>query len=133
MERDQRRRAWVADVDSSLVVPSLDVPVPQMENQLVEVWEQLDIHIPVQANRSAQDLIFIFFVARACVVFKVYAQGQNSAALGGAVHVDIPVLHGRGGLVGQRGLQGFSPGQGSTAFSGADLVDIPVPSGGGLH
>ena len=57
---------------------------------------------------------------------------QNSTALGGALHVDIPVPHGRGGRVGQGGLQGFSPGRGSTAFSGADLVDIPVPRGGGF-
>ena len=35
-------------VDTALFVPSLDVPVPQMENQLVEVCRQLDVHIPKQ-------------------------------------------------------------------------------------
>ena len=52
--------------------------------------------------------------------------------------MDIPVLHGRGGRVGARGLQGF-PGQDSTAcgreyhrFPAAtaeQIVDIPVPRG----
>ena len=59
--------------------------------------------------------------------------GQNSAALGGAVHVDIPVPHGRGGRVGQGGLQGVSQGQGSTALCGSDLIDIPVPRSGSLQ
>ena len=47
-ERDQRR-AVVQIVDTPLVVPSLDVPMPQMENQLAEVSRQLDIRIPEQA------------------------------------------------------------------------------------
>ena len=47
-ERDQRRTVEQI-VDNTLIVPSLDVPVPQMENQLVEVCGQLDTHIPEQA------------------------------------------------------------------------------------
>ena len=47
-ERDQRRTV-VQIVDRPLVVPSLDVPVPQMENQLVEVCRHLDLPIPKQA------------------------------------------------------------------------------------
>ena len=52
-------------------------------------------------------------------VFKVFPQdriqpGQNSTAFCGAEHVDIPVLHGRGG---EGGLQGFSPRQNSAASS----------------
>ena len=39
-ERDQRRTP---------VVPSLDVPVPQRENQLVEACRHLDLPIPEQA------------------------------------------------------------------------------------
>ena len=35
-------------VDTVLFVPSLDVPVPQMGNQLVEVCRQLDVRIPEQ-------------------------------------------------------------------------------------
>ena len=46
-ERDQRHTVEQI-VDTVLFVPSLDVPVPQMENQLVEVCRQLDVHIPEQ-------------------------------------------------------------------------------------
>ena len=44
--------------------------------------------------------------------------------------IGIPVPHGRGGRVGQGGLQGVSQGQGSTALCGAD---IPAPRSGGLQ
>ena len=47
-ERDQRRTVQQI-VDNTLVVPSLDVPVPQMEIQLVEVCRQLDSRTPEQA------------------------------------------------------------------------------------
>ena len=47
-ERDQRRTVEQI-VDNTLIVPSLDVSVPQMENQLVEVCRHLDIRIPEQA------------------------------------------------------------------------------------
>ena len=46
---------------------------------------------------------------------------------------DIPVPRGRGGRVGERGLQGLRPGQDSTAFGGAEHVDNPVTRGGGLQ
>ena len=46
-ERDQRHTVEQI-VDTSLIVPSLDVPVPQMDNQLVEVCRQLDVRIPEQ-------------------------------------------------------------------------------------
>ena len=46
---------------------------------------------------------------------------------------DIPVPRGGGGLVGRRGLQGFSQGQNSAVFLGADHVDTPVPRRGGLQ
>ena len=90
LERDQRRTVEQI-VDSSLVVPSLDVPVPQMENKLVVCW-QFDIYIPEQAIevskissslrrfrrrwvpsvQTAEQLVemptilVLFFVARAC-------------------------------------------------------------------
>ena len=64
-ERDQRRTV-VQIVDSPQVVPSLDVPVPQMENQLVEVCRQLDTHIPRAGYRSAQDLLFPSFSQAPC-------------------------------------------------------------------
>ena len=56
-ERDQRR-AVVQIVDTPLVVPSLDVLVPQMENQLAEVSRQLDIRIPEQAIEAPKISIF---------------------------------------------------------------------------
>ena len=44
-ERDQRHTVEQI-VDTVLIAPSLDVPVPQMGNQLVEVCRQLDVRIP---------------------------------------------------------------------------------------
>ena len=44
-----QRRIVEQIVDNTLFVPTLDVPVPQMENQLVEVCWLLDILIPEQA------------------------------------------------------------------------------------
>ena len=46
-ERDQRHTVEQI-VDNTLFLPSLDVPVPQMENQLVEVCRELDVQIPEQ-------------------------------------------------------------------------------------
>ena len=46
-ERDQRRTVE-QNVDTTLIVPSLDVPVPQRENQLVEACRHLDLPIPEQ-------------------------------------------------------------------------------------
>ena len=46
-ERDQRHTVEQI-VDTVLFAPSLDVPVPQMDNQLVEVCRQLDVRIPEQ-------------------------------------------------------------------------------------
>ena len=80
-DRDQRRTMEQV-VDSSLVVPSLDFPVPQRENQLMEMCRQLDTHIPsrlskcprphlrpitlagaVCVSRSRRRNSFLFFVA----------------------------------------------------------------------
>ena len=47
-ERVQRRTVE-QNVDNSLFLPTLDVPVPQMENQLVEVCRLFDVLIPEQA------------------------------------------------------------------------------------
>ena len=46
-ERDKRHTVE-QNVDTALIVPSLDVLVPQMDNQLVEVCRHLDVHIPEQ-------------------------------------------------------------------------------------
>ena len=47
-ERNQRHTVEQI-VDTVLIVPSLDVPVPQMENQLVDVCRLFDVLIPEQA------------------------------------------------------------------------------------
>ena len=47
-ERVQRRTVE-QNVDNSLFLPTLDAPVPQMENQLVEVCRLFDVLIPEQA------------------------------------------------------------------------------------
>ena len=46
-ERNQRRTVEQM-VDSSLVVPSLDIPVPQMVAQLADVLKQFDFQVPEQ-------------------------------------------------------------------------------------
>ena len=46
-EGDQRHTVEQI-VDTVLFVPSLDVPVPQMENQLVDVCRLFDVLIPEQ-------------------------------------------------------------------------------------
>ena len=144
-ERDQRHTVEQI-VDSPQVVPSLDVPVPQRENQLVEACRHLDLPIPEQvievpkisstprpprrrrvrfAEQTAEQLVEVPTIISYSSLRGIMEQ-----------NVDIPVPHGRGGRVGVRSLQGF-PGQSSTAYCGADFpaataeqnVDIPVPRG----
>ena len=56
-ERDQRRTVEQI-VDTALIVPSLDVPVPQMEHQLVEVCRAARCPHSRAGYRSAQNLLF---------------------------------------------------------------------------
>ena len=140
-ERVQRRTVEQI-VDDTLIVPTLDVPVPQMESQLVEVCRQLDTHVPEQAIEVPKITSTPRHSRRRRVRFAQQTAEQlvevptiiSYSSLHGLVeqNVDIPVPHGRGGRVGVRGLQGF-PGQDSTAVVGADRVDIPVPRSGGLQ
>ena len=142
-----QRRTVEQIVDTTLIVPLLDVPVPQRENQLVEACRHLDLPIPEQAievpkisptprpprrrrvrfaEQTAEHLVEVPTII-------------SYSSLRGIVeqNVDIPVPHGRGGRVGVRSLQGF-PGQSSTAYCGAryfpaataeQIVDTPVPRG----
>ena len=144
-ERDQRHTVEQI-VDSPQVVPSLDVPVPQRENQLVEACRHLDLPIPEQAIEVPKISSTPRPPRRRRVRFAEQTAEQlvevptiiSYSSLRGIMeqNVDIPVPHGRGGRVGVRSLQGF-PGQSSTAYSGADFpaataeqnVDIPVPRG----
>ena len=131
-------------VDSPQVVPSLDVPVPQRENQLVEACRHLDLPIPEQAievpkisssrqshrrrvrfaEQTAEQLVEVPTIISYSSLRWIVEQ-----------NVDIPAPLGRGR---SRGGLGFHPGQSSTAFRGADhrsgtaeqIVDIPALRGG---
>ena len=141
-ERVQRRTVEQI-VDNSLFLPTLDVPVPQMENQLVEACRLLDVLIPEQAievpkisspRHSRRRVRFAKQTAEQLVEVPTII---SYSSLRGIVeqNVDIPVPHGRGR---GRGGLGSHPKQSSTAFSGADhrsgtveqIVDIPAPRGG---
>ena len=101
-----QRRTVEQIVDNTLIVPSLDVLVPQMENQLVEVCRQLDVRIHVQAIEVPK-ISSSSRHCRRCVRFaeqtaeklvEVPTIISYSSLLQRTVeqHVDIPVL-GRGG------------------------------------
>ena len=105
--RSGRRRGisgalWSRFVDYTLIVPSLDVLVAQLANQLLEVCRQLDTHIPEQAVEVPK----ISSPSRLCrrrVRFAEQTAEQlvevptiiSYSSLHGLVeqNVDIPVLH----------------------------------------
>ena len=110
-------------VDTVLFAPSLDVPVPQMDDQLVDVCRQLDVRIPKQAIEVPK----ISSPARPCrrrVRFAEQTAEQlvevptiiSYSSLQRTVvqNVNIPVP-GRG--VQLVGLQGFLPRQSSRTSS----------------
>ena len=132
-------------VDTVLFVPSLDVPVPQMENQLVDVCRLFDVLIPEQAievpkisSTPRPPRRRVRFAEQTVEQLVEVPTIISYSSLRGIMeqNVDIPVPHDRGGRVGDRSLQGF-PGQSSTAYFGADFpaataeqnVFIPVPRG----
>ena len=142
-ERVQRRTVE-QNVDNSPFLPTLDVPVPQMENQLVDVCRLFDVLIPEQAIEVPKISPTPRPPRRRRVRFAEQTAEQlvevptiiSYASLRGIVeqNVDIPVPRGR---VGVRSLQGF-PGQSSTAFGEAryfpaataeQIVDTLVPRG----
>ena len=113
-ERDQRRSV-VQIVDSPLVVPSLNVPVPLLVEQTAEILQFFDALSPV-----AEQVIDVLLAEQLVEVPSVlYFLKQK---------VDIPVPGG-----GERPacLHAFHPEQSSTAppFS-EQIVDIPAPGGG---
>ena len=127
-ERDQRRTVEQI-VDSPPVVPSLDVPVPQRENQLVEACRHLDLPIPEQAievpkisSTPRPPRRRVRFAEQTVEQLVEVPTIISYASLRGIMeqNVDIPVPHDGGGRVGDRSLQGF-PGQSSTAYLGADF------------
>ena len=131
------------DPEAFLHHSSLDVPVPQMANQLVEVCRQIDTPIPEQAievpkiSSSRQShRRRVRFAERTAEQLVEEPTIISYSSLRGIVeqNVDIPAPLDRGR---SRGGLGFHPGQSSTAFSGADhrsgtaeqIVDIPAPRG----
>ena len=124
-ERVQRRTVE-QNVDNSLFLPTLDVPVPQMENQLLEVCRLFDVFIPEQAievpkissSRHSRRRRVRFAEQMAEQLVEVPTIISYSSLRGFVEqNVDIPVPHGRGRV----GL-GLHPGQSSTAFSGAEFL-----------
>ena len=133
---------WNRSSTTRSLLPTLDVPVPQMENQLVEVCRLLDVLIPEQAIEVPK-ISSPLQSRRRRVRFAEQTAEQlvevptivSYSSLHGLVeqNVDIPVPHGRDRVGG--GLLGFLPGQSSTAFGGArfpaataeQIVDTPVP------
>ena len=145
-ERDQRHTVEQI-VDTVLFVPSLDVPVPQMENQLVDVCRLFDVLIPEQvievpkisstprpprrrrvrfAEQTTEQLVEVPTIIS-------YSSLQRTVEQ----NVNIPVPS-RGGL--HVGLQGFLPRQRSTALHASQersseriveqIVDSRVLGGG---
>ena len=136
-DQDQQRTV-VQIVDNPLVVPSLDVPGPQGENQLVEAFRHLDLPLPEQvievpkissssrrsrrvlrAPQTAEQLVEVLTIVSFLSLHGLVEQ-----------NVDIPVPQGRGGRAGLGILQGLSQGQNSSAFR-AEHVENPVPQGRG--
>ena len=121
-------------------LPSLDVPVPQMGKQLLEVCRLLDSALPEQlidVPKISQWSIQQRLVNRDLRLLQVAEQLVEVPTILYFLKqpiaeqiMDIPVPRGRGGS-GDGGLQGFHPGQGSQRTA-EQLVDIPVP-GAGLH
>ena len=148
-ERDQRHTVEQI-VDTVLFVPSLDVPVPQMENQLVDVCRLFDILIPEQAievpkisptPRPPRRRRVRFAEQTAEQLVEVPTIISYSSLLQRTVeqNVNIPIS-GRGGQ--NVNLQDFPPRQSSTAQhasqerSSERIVERIVDSrvlGGGLQ
>ena len=145
-ERDQRHTVEQI-VDTVLFAPSLDVPVPQMGNQLVDVCRLFDVLIPEQAievpkisptPRPPRRRRVRFAEQTAEQLVEVptsisYSSLQRTVEQ----NVNIPVP-GRGGQ--KVGLQGFLPRQRSTAVHASlersseriveQIVDSRVLGGG---
>ena len=120
-----------------LPAPSLDVPVPQMVDQLpdiehffaalspdpeqvIEVPKILPLDVPVRAALRVTQLVEQLVEVPTTVSYSSLQRTVEQL-------VDIPVPVGGGP---SSGLQGFLPGQSSTAPTIVHIVDIP---GGGLQ
>ena len=116
-------------------VQVLDVPVPQLGNQLLEVFRHLDSAVPEQVidvPKISHDRIRYRLVdrdlrhpqmAEQLVELPTISTPSLLQQQGAELIVDNPVRGGRGGS-GSGGLRGSLPEQNSK------IVDIPVHSGG---
>ena len=123
-ERDQRRTV-VQTVDSPLVVPSLDVPVPVMVEQLVDVLQFFDALSPVAEQVIDVPKIIIERIPPQ-TSFRDPLLAEQLVEVPTILYflkqkVDIPVPGGGGRLA---SLQGFHP------FSSRLLI---LPASGGLQ
>ena len=129
------RRTVEQNVDA-VTLPSLDVPEPQMGNQLVEVLQKMDTRtshqvievpkifldrVPQRFAESCPPQMAEQLVEVPTIMSFISLQQQTAEQI-----VDIPVS-GRGGELG--GLQGLHRGQSSTAFL-EQVAESPVPGGG---
>ena len=130
-----QRHAVDQVVDAVSGPPTLDVPVPQMVNQLLSFLTALDSFVPEQVIEvpkiSTPSRCLRTVLSEQVPTIISYSSSREIMEQ----NVDIPVPHGR---YGGEGLLGLHPGQSSTALSGADhrpvtaeqIVDIPAPRGG---
>ena len=136
--RPQERVPVDQIVDTAPALPILDVPVPLMGEQLVDVLRFFDTLCPVAEQVIAVPKISLEDIParRLCrepqlveQLVEVPTVVSYSSLLQRTVeqHVDIPVPGGTWRLA---GLQGSLPGQSSTAPSVEQIVHIP---GGGLQ
>ena len=144
-ERDQRHTVEQT-VDTVLFVPSLDVPVPQMENQLVDVCRLFDVLIPEQVIEvpkisstprppRRRRVRFAEQTAEQLVEVPIISYSSLQRTVEQSVNIPVP------GREGQHvGLQGFLPRQRSTALHASQersseriveqIVDSRVLGGG---
>ena len=120
-------------------VQILDVPVPQLGDQVVELLQKIDppafVEQVIAVPKISLDRVPQRSVCRRtqkaeqlevpAIVSYSSLQQRTAEQI---IDIPVPQWSGRPGRPSR-----FLPGTGSTAFSGADLVDIPVPRRGGLH
>ena len=140
-ERDRRHTGVGYEIGQRL-----DVPVPQMGEQLPNIVQFFAAQLPVVAepvievpkillDRTPQrlgDRLRQPQMVEQLVHVPTVVSYSSLQQLTAEQIVDIPVP-GRAGGGGRGGLQGFLPRQNSAAFYVEQTVDIPVPRSGGLQ
>ena len=128
------------------IVQSLDVPVPQMGEQLPNIVQFFAVQLPVVAepvievpkillDRTPQrlgDCLRQPQISEQLVDVPTVVSFSSLQQLTAEQIVDIPAP-GRAGGGWRGGLQGLLPGQNSAASHVEQTVDIPVPRSGGLQ